>query len=99
MGSNTYVIHDCGIGQYGCEVLYSFPWKWFQYEPPSNTTCPAPLSPINMLMYQGYWPEISISPINGAAIRIEITFKEGTKFSARPVYLALVSLNRTTPSG
>ncbi len=30
---NTYIVRDYGIGQYGCEALYSFSWSWFVYEP------------------------------------------------------------------
>lgn len=95
MGSNAYVIHDYGIGQYGCEALYSFPWKWFVNEPPSNTTCPAPPpGPVTTLLYQGYWPELSIILINTTAIKIEVTFKEGTRFSAMPQYFTLSFLDQ-----
>ncbi|WP_243678257.1 hypothetical protein [Vulcanisaeta distributa] len=101
-GSNAYVLRDYGIGQYGCEALYSFPpWNWFVNEPQSNTTCPAPPpGPITTLLYQGYWPEISIKPVNTTAVSIEVTFTKGTKFSAKPPSTSpSVSWTKETPSG
>jgi hypothetical protein len=92
---NTFIITDYGIGQFGCEALYSHPWLWGVYEPPSLNTCPAPPGgPTTTLDYVGYWPQLVINQVNNTALSIQITFLRGTKLITRPKYLILYALSQ-----
>lgn len=89
-GLNTYITKDYGIGQWGCINIYGGIGVNGAY-----TTCPAPPpGPIDTTVYNGYWPQVTINPINSTAIGISITFLNGTSFIRQPQYFTLYVLSQ-----
>ncbi|WP_069808306.1 hypothetical protein [Vulcanisaeta thermophila] len=102
---NFYVTKDYGAGAQACINYYNY--ATFNPYVPQGSSCPAPVpGPLSIgwwplyssSFYYGYWPSITVTPVNSTAFIYTIDFYNGTfHVPVEYVYFNVLSLSSTLP--